>query len=128
MMGRSCPGPARPRLEEKGHAVMTDGNAEQATFRTPEGKEVGLKVHRATEGAAAADVGSLLSGTGYVTYDLGFANTAFCTSEIPYIDGDAGTLRSRGYPIDELASSSSSLEVSHLLIHGELPTSDELAD
>jgi citrate synthase len=107
---------------------MTDGNAEQATFRTPEGKEVGLKVHRATEGAAAADVGSLLSGTGYVTYDLGFANTAFCTSEITYIDGDAGILRYRGYPIGELASSSSYLEVSHLLIHGELPTADELAD
>src|ERR1700753_4326588 len=128
MMGRSCPGPDRPRLEEKGHAVMTDGNAEQATFRTPEGKEVGLKVHRATEGAAAAHVGSLLSGTGYVTYDLGFANTAFCTSEITYIDGDAGILRYRGYPIDQLAAESTFLETSYLLIYGELPTVDELAE
>ena len=51
-----------------------------------------------------------------------------CTSAITYIDGDAGILRYRGYPIEQLAESSSSLEVSYLLIHGELPTAEQFAD
>jgi citrate synthase len=61
-----------------------------------------------------------------VTYDPGYRNTGACKSEITYIDGDAGILRYRGYPIGELAESSSFLEVSYLLIHGQLPTAAEL--
>jgi citrate synthase len=63
-----------------------------------------------------------------VTLDPGFVNTAATTSAITYIDGDAGILRYRGYPIEELAEHSSFLEVSYLLIYGELPTATQLED
>ena len=81
----------------------------------------------ATEGSDAYDVSQLLKETGRVTLDPGFVNTASCRSAITYIDGDAGILRYRGYPIEQLAESSTFLEISHLLIYGELPTADELA-
>jgi citrate synthase len=87
-----------------------------------------LPIHPATEGSTGADISKLLSSTGLVTYDPGFANTASCSSEITYIDGDAGILRYRGYPIDQLAEHSTFIEVSYLLIYGELPTADQLAD
>src|SRR6266536_500405 len=86
-----------------------------------------LPVHPATDGPSGLDVSKLLSQTGHVTLDVGFANTAACTSAITYIDGDAGILRYRGYPIEQLAQKSSFLEVSYLLIYGELPTSEQLA-
>ncbi|MGI8696418.1 MAG: citrate synthase [Mycobacteriales bacterium] len=81
-----------------------------------------------TEGAPGADVSGLLSKSGIVTFDPGFVNTASCRSQITYIDGDAGILRYRGYPIDQLAEKSTFAEVSYLLIYGELPTATELAD
>jgi citrate synthase len=99
-----------------------------ATFTTPDGESLELEVTEATEGAGGADISKLLSKTGLVTFDPGYANTAACTSEITYIDGDAGILRYRGYPIDQLAQDSTFLETSYLLIYGELPTSDQLAD
>jgi citrate synthase len=99
-----------------------------ATFRTPNGDTLDLDVSDVTEGAQGADISKLLSKTGLVTFDPGFANTASCTSEITYIDGDAGILRYRGYPIDALAEESTFLETSYLLIYGELPTVDELAE
>ncbi|HTR70859.1 MAG TPA: citrate synthase [Mycobacteriales bacterium] len=80
-----------------------------------------------TEAPSGMHVGKLLSTTGRVTYDPGFGNTASCTSAITFIDGDAGILRYRGYPIEQLAESSSFLETSYLLIYGELPTRAELA-
>jgi citrate synthase len=86
-----------------------------------------LQLRPATEGAAGVDISRLLSKAGLVTYDPGFANTAACTSAITYIDGDAGVLRYRGYPIEELAERSNFIEVSYLLIHGELPTTEQLA-
>lgn len=64
---------------------------------------------------------------GLATYDPGFVNTASCRSAITYIDGDAGVLEYRGYPIEQLAESSTYLEVAYLLLNGELPTSDQLA-
>ena len=75
----------------------------------------------ATEGSDALGIGKLLGSTGMVTLDAGFTNTASCTSDITYIDGAAGILRYRGYPIEELAKSSTFLEVAYLLINGELP-------
>lgn len=63
---------------------------------------------------------------GLMTYDPAFTNTANCRSEITYIDGEAGILQHRGYSIEELCEKSSYLEVAYLLVHGELPTSDEL--
>jgi len=90
------------------------------------GGELTLKGVQATEGNDAYDIGPLLKQTGHVTLDPGFVNTAACRSAITYIDGDAGILRYRGYPIEQLAESSSFLEVSYLLIYGELPTAEEL--
>ncbi|GIH16391.1 citrate synthase [Rugosimonospora africana] len=87
-----------------------------------------LKVKEATEGPSGLDVTGLLAQTGHVTLDAGFVNTASCASTITYIDGDAGVLRYRGYPIDQLAEKSSFLEVAYLLIYGELPGASELAD
>src|SRR6476619_5315684 len=85
-----------------------------------------LPIKAATEGSSALDIGKLLSGSGYTTLDSGYGNTAACQSAITYIDGDAGILRYRGYPIDQLAQRSTWLEVSYLLIYGELPNTSEL--
>ena len=65
---------------------------------------------------------------GLMTYDPGYVNTASCKSTITFIDGDAGILNYRGYPIDQLAEQSSYLEVAYLLMHGELPTKAELEE
>src|ERR1051325_6067130 len=65
---------------------------------------------------------------GLMTYDPAFMNTASCKSRITFIDGDLGILRYRGYPIEQLAERSSFLEVAYLILHGELPTADELKD
>src|SRR3954449_149965 len=107
--------------------LMSDAGS-PAVFTAPDTDPLELPIRAATQGNAGADVGKLLSSTGLVTYDPGFANTASCTSEITYIDGDAGVLRYRGYPIDQLAESSTFIEVSYLLIYGELPTADQLAN
>jgi citrate synthase len=98
----------------------------KAALRYADGAELDLPVKNATEGSAGIEVTKLLSTTGMVTLDPGFVNTAACSSEITYIDGDAGILRYRGYPIEQLAEKSSFLEVSYLLIYGELPTEDQL--
>src|SRR3954471_10299445 len=91
------------------------------------GGQLSMPVRPAVEGPGGIDVSALLKETGFVTLDQGFVNTASTTSAITYIDGDAGILRYRGYPIDQLAGKASFLEVSYLLIYGELPTADELA-
>ena len=91
-------------------------------------KKLDFTLVPATEGNAGYDISSLLKETGNVTLDMGFVNTAFCKSAITYIDGDAGILRYRGYSIDQLAESSTFLEVSYLLIHGDLPTTQQLED
>ncbi|MDQ2797930.1 MAG: citrate (Si)-synthase, partial [Actinomycetota bacterium] len=105
---------------------MSD-DAKSAVFTAPDRDPFELKITPAAEGAAGADISKLLSTTDLVTYDPGFGNTASCASSITYIDGDAGILRYRGYPIDQLAENSTFLETSYLLIHGELPTADELS-
>jgi citrate synthase len=92
------------------------------------GGQVLLPTRPAVEGPSGVGVGNLLAETGYVTYDPGYVNTATCTSAITYIDGDAGVLRYRGYPIDQLARQSSFLEVAYLLIYGELPAADQLTE
>ena len=77
----------------------------------------------------AADLKQITVATsdpGLATYDPGFVNTASCRSSITYIDGDVGILEYRGYPIEQLAEHSTFLEVSYLLLHGELPTSAQL--
>src|ERR1700727_766878 len=100
----------------------------KGTLSYGEDSELYLPVKPATEGSAGIEVTKLLATTGMVTLDPGFVNTAACSSEITYIDGDAGILRYRGYPIEQLAEKSTFLEVSYLLFYGALPTSEQLAD
>ena len=98
---------------------------EVATLRYPTG-ELELEIVHATEGSDGISLGPLLAKSGYTTYDPGFVNTSSTKSAITYIDGDAGILRYRGYPIEQLAEKSSFPEVSYLLIYGELPTTEQL--
>jgi citrate synthase len=79
-----------------------------------------------TEGPGVVDIRNLYSSQGVFTFDPGFVSTASCESKITFIDGENGVLLYRGYPVDQLASKSSFLEVSYLLLHGELPTAVEL--
>ncbi|MGW0183665.1 citrate synthase [Nocardia sp. NPDC003345] len=92
------------------------------------GGEYPMTIAEAAEGNDGIDLGKLLASTGYTTYDPGFVNTASTKSAITYIDGEQGILRYRGYPIEQLADNSTFIEVSYLLIYGELPTQDQLED
>jgi len=85
------------------------------------GKTFPYQVVEGTEGEKAIDIGKLRAQTGLVTLDPGYGNTGACRSAITFIDGEKGILRYRGYPIEDLAEKSSFLEVSQLLITGELP-------
>ncbi len=98
-----------------------------ASFTYP-GGQLELPILKATEGSDSVALGNLLSKTGLTTFDGGFVNTAATKSAITYIDGDAGILRYRGIPIDQLAQRSTFIEVSYLLIYGELPSQSELDD
>ncbi|HEV7269554.1 citrate synthase [Pseudoxanthomonas sp.] len=90
-------------------------------------KSVVLPVLKPTLGNDCVDISKLTKETGLFTYDSGFTATASCKSAITYIDGDQGVLLYRGYPIEQLAQHSSFLEVSYLLMNGELPTPAEFA-
>ncbi len=89
-------------------------------------KALDLPVHDGSIGPQVIDIRKLYSQTGAFTFDPGFTSTASCESAITYIDGDAGVLLHRGYPIDQLADHSSFMEVAYLLTEGELPTKEEL--
>lgn len=93
---------------------------------TVDGTTFELERVSAVNGNDGFKIGNMLSQTGSVTLDVGFTNTASCTSEITYIDGAAGILRYRGYPIDQLADNCTFLEVAFLLIYGKLPDADTL--
>jgi len=105
---------------------MSSSDAPETAVLTYPGGQHEMPIAKAVEGASAVELGKLLSGTGLVTLDNGFGNTAACASQITYIDGDAGILRYRGYPIEQLAAHSTFAETSYLLIYGELPTQAEL--
>ncbi|WP_108459439.1 citrate synthase [Devosia naphthalenivorans] len=81
-----------------------------------------------TVGPDVIDIRSLYAKTGMFTYDPGFTSTAACDSAITYIDGDKGELLYRGYPIDQLSEKSSYIEVCYLLLYGELPNKQQLAE
>lgn len=95
---------------------------------TIDGESYDLPVLRGTVGPDVIDIRALYKNAGVFTLDPGFTSTASCESHITYIDGDEGILLYRGYPIDQLAEDSSFVEVCYLLLHGELPSTDELAD
>ena len=105
---------------------MTSAETQKVVIRVGE-KEAELPVVKATDGASGIDIKGLMATTGMSTYDQGFVNTSSTTSAITYIDGEAGILRYRGYPIEQLAEKKTFLDVSHLLVYGELPNQKELA-
>ena len=101
---------------------MSDANA---TLKLGD-KDTSFPVLSGSVGPDVVDIRKLYGTTGAFTYDPGFTSTASCQSAITYIDGEAGILLHRGYPIDQLAEQSSFPEVAYLLIHGELPSKTEL--
>ncbi len=92
------------------------------------GKTIDLPIKKGTMGAEVIDMRSLFAQTGLFSFDPGFISTASCESKITYIDGDAGVLLYRGYPIDQLAEHGDYLEVCYLLLYGELPTPAQKSD
>ena len=99
----------------------------QASF-SADGKAFDMPVRSGTIGPDVVDIRKLYGQSGLFTYDPGFTSTASCDSAITYIDGDEGVLLHGGYPIGQLAEESSFMEVSYLLLNGELPKTQELAD
>src|SRR5258707_10646858 len=93
----------------------------KATLTLPDGKTLEFPVMTGTIGPDVVDIRKLYGQSGMFTYDPGFMSTASCSSSITYIDGDAGVLLYRGYPIEQLAQHCDFLEVCYLLLNGELP-------
>jgi citrate synthase len=91
-----------------------------------DGKKFEFPVITGTEGEKAIDISKLRDETGYVTLDTGYKNTGATKSAITFLDGEAGILKYRGYPIEQIAEKSSFIEVAYLLIYGDLPTITEL--
>jgi len=91
-------------------------------------KSIDLPLVMGSESEIGIDISKLRSQTKAITLDPGFVNTGSCESGITYLDGENGILRYRGYPIEQLAEKSNFLEVSYLLIYGELPTNQQLND
>jgi citrate synthase len=91
-------------------------------------KSYDLPIMKGSVGPDVIDVRKLYGESDRFTFDPGFTSTASCESKITYIDGDAGILLHRGYPIDQLAEKSSFLEVCHLLLYGELPTAPQFEE
>ena len=96
-------------------------------INTASGAKSELPVLSGTIGPQVLDVSGLIKDHGVFTFDPAFGVTASCESKITYIDGDAGVLMYRGYPIEQLAEKSTFMEVAYLLINGELPTATQLA-
>jgi len=92
------------------------------------GKKSVMEAKGGTLGPDCLNVANLLKDQGIFTFDPGFMATASCESRITYIDGDAGVLLYRGYPIEQVATKSTFIEVAYLLIHGELPTAQQLEE
>jgi len=102
-----------------------------ATLKLPDGKTLDFPVLDGTLGPEVVDIRTLYGRSGMFTYDPGFLSTASCSSSITFIDGDAGILLYRGYPIEQLAETCDFLEVCYLLQYGELPNrkqKDEFVD
>ncbi len=90
-----------------------------------DGKEIDLPVITGSMGEVGVDISKLRASTGAITFDLGYGNTGSCQSEIAFIDGEQGVLLYRGYPIEEMVGASF-LDISYMLIYGQLPSQDQL--
>jgi citrate synthase len=99
--------------------------SDHVTF-TYGGKAFQLPLIVGSEGEKAIDISALRRQTGLITLDTGYANTGSCTSAITFMDGERGILRYRGYPVEQLAESSTFKETAYLLVNNKLPTQDEL--
>lgn len=106
---------------------MSAENTSKVTLNYP-GGTADFPIIQATDGDSVIDFSKLNASTGLNSYDIGFVNTASTKSAITYIDGEAGILRYRGYPIEQLAGSKSFVETAYLLIYGQLPNAKELSD
>ncbi len=110
------------------NALGEVGRETRMAHMVVDGKEIDLPLVVGTENEKAIDISELLKRTGCITLDDGYANTGATTSQITYLDGDAGILRYRGYPIETLAEHCDFVETSYLLIYGELPTRQQLEE
>jgi citrate synthase len=117
--------PRQPVIEVVMSSEKSTQPAEQVEI-VADGRRVALPVVRGSEDERGIHIGKLRGATGFVTLDPGFGNTGSCQSAITYVDGEQGVLRYRGYPIEQLAHSSTFLEVAWLLMYGELPKRAEL--
>ena len=106
---------------------MSTENDQKVTLNYP-GGSADFPIVSSTDGDSVIDFSKLNATTGLNSYDIGFVNTASTRSGITFIDGDAGILRYRGYPIEQLAGQKSFVETAYLLIYGELPTPTQLSD
>src|SRR3979409_62650 len=102
-------------------------NSKTATL-TVGNKTYDFPILSGTVGPDVIDIAKLYGQSGMFTYDPGFTSTASCQSKITYIDGDAGILEYRGYPIEQLAEKGDFLETCYLLLYGELPTKAQKED
>jgi len=105
---------------------LSSENDQKVTLNYP-GGSAEFPILEAVDGDSVIDFSKLNQVTGLNAYDMGFVNTANTKSAITYIDGEAGILRYRGYPIEQLASQKTFIEVAYLLIYGELPNATQLA-
>ena len=100
-------------------------NTQRSATLTVDGKGVDLPIYSGAIGPEVIDIRQLYAKTGMFTFDPGFMSTAACKSSITYIDGDAGVLLYRGYPIEQLAHQCDFLEVAYLILKGELPNPEQ---
>jgi citrate synthase len=122
----STPTPSAPSSPSDAPPAAGDPLPTSATLTIGD-KTYDLPVLEGSEGERAVDISTLRSRSGYITLDPAYGNTGACESTITFIDGEAGILRHRGIPIEELAEKSDFIEVAWLLIFGKLPTPDERA-
>jgi citrate synthase len=102
--------------------------ADKAATLTIDGQSIELPIFSGTVGPDVIDIRKLYAQSDRFTFDPGFTSTASCESQLTYIDGDEGILLHRGYSIEQLSEDSSFMEVSYLLLNGELPSKAELED
>ncbi|MEN8258798.1 MAG: citrate synthase [Thermodesulfobacteriota bacterium] len=106
--------------------MLMDCVSDEKAVLTLDGKTYELPVVVGTMDEKAIDIRSLRAETGYITIDSGYMNTGSCSSQITFLNGEQGVLNYRGYAIDDLADNCSFVEVAYLLLHGSLPTMQEL--
>ena len=102
---------------------MSEATGKKAVLQL-DGKAIELPIYSGTLGPDVIDVKDVLAA-GHFTFDPGFMATAACESKITFIDGNAGVLLHRGYPIAQLATQADYLETCYLLLNGELPTAEQ---